>query len=102
VFPTVIHYGGFPAVPVKTANCGILNTLGMGTVKVKLGFGDRTVIWTLTNCLHALDVPINLISVGVLQEHHMSVVFSFNKMTISFQEDHQHLSGLSFDAHVTH
>src|ERR1700678_3094292 len=31
----------------------------------------------------------------------MSVVFSFNKTTISFPKDHQHLSGLSFDAHVT-
>jgi hypothetical protein len=90
------------AVPVKTANCGILNTLGMGTVKVKLSIKHRTVIWTLKNCLHALDVPINLISVGALQEHHMSVVFSFNRTTISFPENHQHLSGLSFDAHITH
>jgi hypothetical protein len=89
------------AVPVKTANCGVLNTLGMGTIKVNLRIGNRTIIWTLTNCLHALDVPINLISVGALQEHHMSVVFSFNKTTISFPDDHQHLSGLSFDAHVT-
>jgi hypothetical protein len=89
------------AVPVKTANCGILNTLGMGTVKVRLRIGDKTVIWILTNCLHAPDVPINLISVGALQEHHMSVVFSYNKTTISFPENHEHLSGLSIDAHVT-
>jgi hypothetical protein len=36
-----------------------------------------------------------------LEEHCMSVVFSFNKTTISFLDDHHHLSGLSFDAHVT-
>jgi hypothetical protein len=53
-------------------------------------------------CLHTPDVPINLISVKALQEHQMSVVFSFNQTTISFPDDHNHLSGLSFDAHVTH
>ena len=57
------------AVPVKTANCGTLTMLGIGNVNIKLVIGDRTVIWTLTNCLHAPDVPINLISVGTLQEH---------------------------------
>ena len=89
------------AVPVKTANCGFLVTLGMGDVKIKLVIDNRTIIWTLTNCLHAPSVPINLISVGALQEHRMSVVFSFNKTTISFPHDHHHLSGLSFDAHVS-
>ena len=88
------------AVPVKTANCGFLNTLGIGDVKIRLRIGDKNVVWTLTNCLHAPDVPINLISVGALQEHHMSVSFSFRKTTISFPQDHPHLSGLSFDAFV--
>jgi hypothetical protein len=89
------------AVPVKTANCGFLTTLAIGDVKIKLTIGDRTVTWTLTNCLHAPSVPINLISVGALQEHHMSVLFSFQKTRISFPPDHPHLSGLFFDAHVT-
>ena len=89
------------AVPVKTANCGVLNTLGMGSVKINIKIGDRNIVWTLTNCLHAPTIPINLISVGALQEHHMSVAFSFKKTTISFLPDHPHLSGLSFDAHVT-
>ena len=98
----VFHtYNTDDAVPVKTANCGVLNTLGIGSVKIKLRVGDRTIIWTLSNCLHAPTVPINLISVGALQEHHMSVVFSFNKTTITFPTNHHHLSGLSFDAHVT-
>ena len=88
------------AVPVKTANCGILSTLGIGDVKVKLILGNKTVVWTLTNCLHAPTVPINLISVGALQEHHMVITFSFQKTTITFPPAHPHLSGLSFDAHV--
>ena len=73
----------------------------MGDVNIKLIIRKKTVVWTLTNCLHAPSVPINLISVGALQEHHMSIVFSYNKTTISFLPDHQHLSGLSFDAHVS-
>ena len=89
------------AVPVKTANCGLLTTLGIRDIKIKLLIGDKTITWTLTNCLHTPDVPINLISVGALQEHHMSVVFSFRKTTISFPPEHPQLSGLSFDAHVT-
>ena len=89
------------AVPVKTANCGSLTTLGIGDVKIRLIIGDKTIIWTLTNCLHAPDVPINLISVGALQEHHMSVDFSFRKTTISFPSTHPQLSTSSFDAFVT-
>ena len=89
------------AIPVKTANCGILTTLGIGDVKIRLMIDNKTVTWTLTNCLHAPSVPINLISVGALQEHHMSINFSFQKTTISFPSEHPQLAGLSFDAHIT-
>ena len=89
-------------VLVKTANCSLLTTLRIRDIKIKLLAGDKTITWTLTNCLHAPNVPINLISVGALQEHHMSIVFSFHKTTISFPPEHPQLSGLSFDAHVTH
>ena len=89
------------AVSVKTANCGTLATLAIGDIKIKLMIDGKTIIWTLRNCLHAPTVPINLISVGALQEHHMSVVFSFQKTTISFPSAHPQLSGLSFNAHVT-
>jgi hypothetical protein len=99
---TVFHtYDTDGAVSVKTANCGLLTTLAIGDVKIKLLVGDKMVIWTLHNCLHAPDVPINLISVGALQEHHMSITFSFQKTTISFPNDHPSLSGLSFHAYVT-
>ena len=90
------------ALPVKTANCGIFTTLGIGNVKIKLSIGNKSIIWTLMNSLHALSVPINLISVGALQEHRMTVNFSFQKTTITFLSDQPSLSGLSFDAQVTH
>ena len=90
------------AVPVKTANCGFLTTLAIGNVKFRLIIGEQTITWTLKNCLHAPDVPINLISVGALQEHHMSINFSFEKTTIAFPSSHPKLGGLSFDAQVIH
>src|SRR5271168_3334633 len=97
----VFHtYNTDGAVPVKTANCGLLTTLAVGDVKIKLTIGNKVITWTLQNCLHAPDVPINLVSVGALQEHKMSIVFSFQKTTIIFPSDHPHLSSLSFDAHV--
>ena len=94
-------YSAEGAVPVKTANCSTLPTLGIRDVKIKLSIGTKKVVWTLTNCLHAPNVPINLISVGTLQEHCMIVTFSFQKTTITFPPNHPHLLGLSFDAHVT-
>src|ERR1700678_3341839 len=97
----VFHtYNTDGAVPVKTANCGLLTTLAVGDVKIKLTIGNKVITWTLQNCFNAPDVPINLVSVGALQEHKMSIVFSFQKTTIIFPSDHPHLSSLSFDAHV--
>jgi Reverse transcriptase (RNA-dependent DNA polymerase) len=87
-------------VPVKTANCGFLETLAVGDVKFRITINGRTIIWTLKNCLHAPAVPINLISVGALQEHHISVTFSYQKTLISFPMDHPDLTGLSFEATV--
>ena len=88
-------------VPVKTANCGFLKTLAVGDVKFNMTLSNgRTIIWTLKNCLHAPMVPINLISVGALQEHRLSVTFSYQKTTVSFPSDHPDLSGLSFEATV--
>ena len=86
------------AVPVKTANCGFLTTLAIGNVKFCIVIEEKMIIWTLKNCPHAPDVPINLISVGALQEHHMSVTFSFQKTTITFPRSHPELRGLSFEA----
>jgi len=57
------------ATPVKTANCGILETLAKGDVKFHVKCGSTTVVFVLHNCLHAPSAPINLLSVGAMQEH---------------------------------
>ena len=97
----VFHtYNAASAVPMKMANCRLLTTLAIGNVKIKLTVGGKNITWTLRNCLHTPSVPINFISVGALQEHHMSIVFAFQKTTIFFPPDHPELSALSFDAYV--
>ena len=58
------------------ANCGILNMLACGNVKFHVHFhngGTRTVV--MHDCMHAPDVPINLISVGYLQEQLFHILF---------------------------
>ena len=87
-------------VPVRTANCGFLETLAVGDVKFCMTINGHTILWTFKNCLHAPTVPINLISVGALQEHHLSLTFSYQKTTVSFPTDHPDLTGLSFDATI--
>jgi hypothetical protein len=88
------------SVAVKTANCGFLEMLAMGDVKFRMILNGHTIIWTLKNCLHAPMAPVNLISVGALQEHHILVTFSYQKTIISFPMDHPDLTGLSFEATV--
>jgi hypothetical protein len=68
------------SVAVKTANCGFLEMLAMGDVKFHMILNGHTIIWTLKNCLHALTASVNLISVGALQEHHISVMFSYHNL----------------------
>ena len=90
------------ATPVKTANCGFLQTLARGTVRFRVVSGGRTVTFILNDCLHAPDAPINLISVGALTEK--DAVFTFRKdvTTISFPHDHPVLPSFSFHASVLH
>jgi hypothetical protein len=45
-------------------------------------------------------VSINLIFIGALQEHHLSVMFSHQKTMLSFPLDHPDLARLSFEATV--
>ena len=63
------------ATSVTTANCGSLNTLASGDVTIRIPFRDRFVNMTLRNCLHAPDVPIHLLSVGVLQHAQVAIRF---------------------------
>jgi len=97
------------AKSVGTANCGTLETLAAGDVKLRLTIDDGHgapihVNWTLRNCLHAPDCPINLISVGTLTEARMSVNFAPDSITtLTFPDDSEklgRLSGKSFLAKV--
>jgi len=89
------NYRDDNSTSIRTANCGILSTLGRGDVKVCLIIGGQTVTWTLRNCLHAPDVPINLISVGLLQNAGMTIAFGKGTTILSFPPSH---GSLSFEA----
>jgi hypothetical protein len=60
--------------------------------------------WTLRNCLHAPDCPINLISVGMLNEARMSINFAPDSVTtLTFPDNPEklgRLAGKSFLAKV--
>jgi hypothetical protein len=45
-----------------------MTALGRGDVKFRLLVGDQSILWTLKDCLHAPDVPVNLLSVGAMQD----------------------------------
>ncbi len=55
-------------VPMKTANCGTLETLARGDVKFRIVVGSKSFIWTLRDCLYAPSAAVNLILVGALQD----------------------------------
>ena len=89
------NYREDTSTSIRTANCGILSTLGRGDVKVRLSIGGQTITWTLQNCLHAPDVPVNLISVGLLQNSGMTIAFGKGSTILSFPPSH---GSLSFEA----
>ncbi|KAF8804652.1 hypothetical protein BYT27DRAFT_7259129 [Phlegmacium glaucopus] len=65
------HYDTSKAVAIGTANSGSLAALGGGDVSFRIPFPDGTgqaqyILFTLCNCLHAPDAPINLISIGAI------------------------------------
>jgi hypothetical protein len=93
-------YNEDQAVPVKTANCGILNTLARGDVKFHVSFGQQQIILTLRDCLHAPDAPLNLLSVGAMQEKHMRIHFNEEETIIHFPSDHPVLSRHTINAVV--
>jgi hypothetical protein len=86
----------------KDHQLGFPTTLAVGDIKFCITIQEKPVTWMLKKCLHASEVPINLISVSALQEHHMSITFSFQKTTITFLKSHPQLRGLSFYTEVIH
>jgi len=66
---------------VSTANCGTLLTLARGEVCFRITAGGTQQTIYLRDCLYAPDVPINLLSVGSMQEKHVKTIFNYG-MTI--------------------
>ena len=91
---------------MTTANCGSLVALGMGTVTMAIRLGGHTVELTLQNCLHALDVPVNLFSVGEPQENGFRIHFELGTISlythIIFPTSHTTLPNYSLKAEFIH
>ncbi|KAG6870784.1 hypothetical protein C0992_012474, partial [Termitomyces sp. T32_za158] len=62
-------------VPVGTANCGTLEMLARGEVRFHVHVEGKSVIFRLLDCLHAPDIPINLLSVGTMVANDMKLLF---------------------------
>ena len=90
------------AIPVKTANCGTLETLAKGDVKMRLQCGSQSIVLIFRDCLHAPSAPINLISIGAMQERRMRIHFNEDTTVVHFPSNHPSLAGLSFHATVLH
>ena len=91
---------------VTTANCGSLVAMGMGTVTMAIHLAGRTVELTPQNCLHAPDVPVNLFSVGELQENGFRIHFEPGTNSpythIIFPTSHATLPNFSLKAEFIH
>ena len=90
------------AVEIGTANCGSLSAKASGDVSFRVPYRDRFVTFTLRSCLHAPDAPINLLSVGALNERGMTVTFNtLGAPTIlSYPPSDPILPGFSLSAEV--
>ncbi|KNZ77309.1 Copia protein [Termitomyces sp. J132] len=84
-------YNPNAAVPVGTANCGILKTQACGQAHFCAHVNGQHIIINLQDCLHAPDVPINLLSVRLMVEHDLKLLFEKGSMSIFFPN-----SALSF------
>ena len=63
------------ATPVGTVNCSALNTLAHGEVCFDIFIGGQLHTICLQDCLHAPDMPINLLSVGAMTEWDFKIYF---------------------------
>ena len=89
------------AVDIGTANCSLLSMKASGNISFRLPYQNHHVIFTLRGCLHAPDVPINLISVSALNENGVTVTFRPDApTTLSYPLSNPKLPGFSFTATV--
>ncbi len=72
----------------------------MGDAYISVDIGGQTATIILCQCLHAPDVPINLISVGALMKNSMDMGFGKHKTTCYFPQMHKGLKSSSFQADI--
>ena len=100
------NYDTSKAVSIGTANSGSLEALAGGDVSFRVPYHDRhgqvqQILFTLRNCLYAPDAPVNLISVGALNEQGLVVTFTPGASTeLSLPPDDPDLPGFTFHATV--
>ena len=90
------------ATPVKTVNCGFLNTLARGIVRFRVKSGDRSAVFILRDCLHAPDAPINLISVGAMAEKGGVLTFGPGSTSVTFPTPLTSSPEFTFNATLIH
>ena len=90
------------AVEIGTANCVSLSAKASGDVSFCVPFRDRFVIFTLCGCLHAPDAPLHLLSVGVLNERGMKIMFNMYGAPTILSYLPTDLPGFSMSAEVIH
>ena len=95
-------YDSTLATPVKTANCGFLNTLARGSVYFQIKSNGRSAVFVLKDCLHAPDAPINLISVSAMTEKGATFTFAPGLTSISFPTSLSSYPNFTFNATVSH
>jgi len=90
------------ATLVGTANCEVLNTLAQGEVHFQVLFQGWKHIVCMWKCLHALDIPINLLLVGAMAEKSVCIIFEKDAMTIHFPRSAVDINGVFLSAAVAH
>ncbi|KAF8804217.1 hypothetical protein BYT27DRAFT_7259650 [Phlegmacium glaucopus] len=99
---TLFHtYDTSGAVDIGTANCGSLSALASGDVTFCIPYKSHFAFFTLQGCLHAPEAPINLLSVGAMNERGIIITFHPNSpTTLLFPHNDPVLPNFSFSATV--
>jgi hypothetical protein len=92
---TILHW-------LFLSNCGFLWTLACSSVCFCITLGSHSVVFVLKDCLHAPNVPINLLLIGALMEKNLDIFFVKDCTVLTFPTLHPALSGLLFKAVVLH
>ncbi|KAJ3566024.1 hypothetical protein NP233_g7264 [Leucocoprinus birnbaumii] len=80
------------------ANSSSLQTLGTGSVTIRFKGPNTVFDITLKNCLYAPSAPINLISVGSLNDKGIDFISNDKGVYLHYRDTHPKLPGLTIKA----